>query len=350
MYKLIQIFFTLLIVSNVIQAQNILYSESFTDSTLENSWYRAYVRNDIGNNMIPAKFLDNPSGDGWVGELSSVRGDSGGVAISYSGSEKFSDFYMEANVYLPIGGIFGVEYSGIEFRLDTLTIDTVLHTRAYQLVANFRNDFGPQKLRFRKRNSESPPFDVIRDFTIAEIPGGIPADSGWHKLAVKAVGNQFWLYYDDQELPDCPYTDETGTEAFTEGWIAAYTFIIDSIPLPQHSLFIDDITVESVPTSIGDKNQKIPTGCELHQNYPNPFNPSTTIQFDLPSANLVQLEIFNIVGQKVRTLVSTTYPVGSHQINWNARDDKGNEVPAGVYYYQLRVGDFEQTRKMLLVK
>ncbi|MEZ4764670.1 MAG: FlgD immunoglobulin-like domain containing protein [Calditrichia bacterium] len=88
----------------------------------------------------------------------------------------------------------------------------------------------------------------------------------------------------------------------------------------------------------------------LFQNYPNPFNPSTTIEFALSSASNVTLEIFNIVGQKVRTLVSDRMIAGGYQAVWDGRDDRGTTVGTGVYIYRLTANDFVQTRKMLLVK
>ncbi len=88
----------------------------------------------------------------------------------------------------------------------------------------------------------------------------------------------------------------------------------------------------------------------LFQNYPNPFNPSTTIEFALSSASNVTLEIFNIVGQKVRTLVSERMIAGGYQAVWDGRDNRGTTVGTGVYIYRLTANDFVQTRKMLLVK
>jgi hypothetical protein len=88
----------------------------------------------------------------------------------------------------------------------------------------------------------------------------------------------------------------------------------------------------------------------LHANAPNPFNPETTIGFELASSTGVRLEVFDLLGQKVRTLVSQTLPSGSHRALWDGRNDAGIQVGSGVYVYRLEAGAFAQTRRMLLVK
>ena len=88
----------------------------------------------------------------------------------------------------------------------------------------------------------------------------------------------------------------------------------------------------------------------LYQNFPNPFNPQTTIRFDLSESDQVQLIIYNALGQEVRHLISGFLPSGRHVVTWNARDDFGRGVSAGVYVYQLQTTQSAITRKMLLLK
>ena len=87
------------------------------------------------------------------------------------------------------------------------------------------------------------------------------------------------------------------------------------------------------------------------KNYPNPFNPITTISYDLPAniANPV-IEIFNIKGEKVKTLVNEVLPVGEHSAVWNGRDSNGKRVSSGIYFYKLKAGDFQKVKKMMLLK
>ncbi len=95
----------------------------------------------------------------------------------------------------------------------------------------------------------------------------------------------------------------------------------------------------------------LPTSFKVAQNYPNPFNPTTTIEFSFgPRAKNVRLDIFNIIGQKVTTLINDFLPPGQHQVEWNSAGDNGQKVASGVYLYKLQVGQESQTKKMLLLK
>jgi hypothetical protein len=99
-----------------------------------------------------------------------------------------------------------------------------------------------------------------------------------------------------------------------------------------------------------DENAGTPNAYALDQNYPNPFNPSTQIRFQLPKAQRVTLEIFNIRGQKVRTLIDSRYSAGSHEVVWNGLNNRGRQVASGIYVYKIRAGNFTQTRKMNLIR
>lgn len=94
----------------------------------------------------------------------------------------------------------------------------------------------------------------------------------------------------------------------------------------------------------------LPSQFALHQNYPNPFNPTTQIQFDLPSPARVNLTVFNILGQVVVRLADADYPAGQHSVVWDGIDGAGNMVASGVYLYRIKIGEFENSRKMILLK
>ncbi len=86
------------------------------------------------------------------------------------------------------------------------------------------------------------------------------------------------------------------------------------------------------------------------QNYPNPFNPTTEIPFVLPEASPVTLEIFNTLGQVIRTLTNKPYPAGRHSVRWDGKDKNGTAVASGVYFYKLQAGTFFQVNKMSLIR
>jgi len=101
---------------------------------------------------------------------------------------------------------------------------------------------------------------------------------------------------------------------------------------------------------LSTESEGIPTVFALHENYPNPFNPTTTLRFDLPEVSDITLTIYNMLGQKVRTFNMNDTPAGFHSIKWNAINDYGDPVGAGVYLYQLRANQYLETRKMVLLK
>ncbi len=98
------------------------------------------------------------------------------------------------------------------------------------------------------------------------------------------------------------------------------------------------------------QNNTIPDEFALHKNYPNPFNPTTQIRFDLPEVSNVTLTIYNLIGQKIRTFNMQSAPAGHHSLIWNATNDLGASVSAGVYLYQLQTKGFAKTKKMILLK
>jgi hypothetical protein len=96
--------------------------------------------------------------------------------------------------------------------------------------------------------------------------------------------------------------------------------------------------------------QSNPLSFSLSQNYPNPFNPSTKINFSLVKSGFVTLFIYDTLGRKVRTLISEQQTPGQKSVTWDGKNDGGKDVASGVYFYQLKVGDFSEPKKMLLLK
>ena len=88
----------------------------------------------------------------------------------------------------------------------------------------------------------------------------------------------------------------------------------------------------------------------LHQNYPNPFNPETIIPYNLPENIFVNITIYDLLGRQVKTLVNQVQNTGFNSIQWNATNDYGEPVSAGIYLYQIQAGTFYQTRKMVLLR
>ena len=95
---------------------------------------------------------------------------------------------------------------------------------------------------------------------------------------------------------------------------------------------------------------KPPGAFKLEQNYPNPFNAITIIKYEIPVRTKVQLKIFNILGQEVKTLVSKDYFSGNHLVIWNGTNNNGIPVSSGIYVYRIQAGEFISVKKMVLIK
>jgi len=101
---------------------------------------------------------------------------------------------------------------------------------------------------------------------------------------------------------------------------------------------------------IQGSDESKPSQFSLSQNYPNPFNPITNFQFTLPKPAHVKIDVFNIVGQKVKTLMDQDMKPGVYQVDWDGKDESGNSVSTGVYFYKVQAGDFSDMKKMVLLK
>lgn len=107
---------------------------------------------------------------------------------------------------------------------------------------------------------------------------------------------------------------------------------------------------EEVADALDNDISTLPVSYRIYQNYPNPFNPSTTIAFDLANAGHVRVEIFNVLGQQVRSIVNNQMPAGSYRVDWDGRNGSGGSVATGIYFARLVAGDYNGTTKMLLLK
>ena len=123
--------------------------------------------------------------------------------------------------------------------------------------------------------------------------------------------------------------------------------MVDYLPYAYSEFDLDDSIITDVPDMPHDG---LPSGFHLSQNYPNPFNSSTTIAYTLPVASRVRLTIFNILGQRVKTLVDGDQSAGSHTVSWNGTNSTGRAVATGIYMYQIQANEFVRSRKMVLIE
>jgi hypothetical protein len=146
------------------------------------------------------------------------------------------------------------------------------------------------------------------------------------------------------------YQSETGSDVYN-GAYNAYPFAPSGIVyVSDHPSGLYLFSVEGHTGPVTPVRDHPAGGVSLAQNYPNPFNPSTTISFVLAARSRAQLFVYDVRGERVRTLVDRDLPAGSHFADWNGLDDGGGAVASGVYYYRLEAGDASATRRMVLLK
>ncbi len=105
------------------------------------------------------------------------------------------------------------------------------------------------------------------------------------------------------------------------------------------------------PLAIGDEpNDVLPQEFSLSQNHPNPFNPSTVIDFALPTRTNVSINIYNVLGQKIKTLVNKEYNAGYYKETWDGTVENGASAASGIYFYKIDAGEYTATKKMILLK
>ncbi len=165
----------------------------------------------------------------------------------------------------------------------------------------------------------------------------------WNAPAVSDEVTSYKVYRDGSEIAQITqltYTDEDLLPATYEYYVTAiYSDGQESEPS-------NTISVELTEND----NNLLPAKTALLGNYPNPFNPTTTIRFDLAKDALVTLNIYNMKGQIVKTLLRNELPAGTHRIDWNGTDQANRPIASGIYFYRFKAGDYQSNGKCILLK
>ncbi|MBU0984854.1 MAG: T9SS type A sorting domain-containing protein [candidate division Zixibacteria bacterium] len=209
----------------------------------------------------------------------------------------------------------------------------------------------------------SSPYSVIRT---GLDPNAVQAGET-HCLSVyptrEIQASSIAIRYSDVDLKvgDQSLGDESTLEMYhwggvTQGWQAIGGSVVDTARNEVWAPFTNTGTYAAFTTNIitdvedDEHGDILPYRFELSQNYPNPFNPVTTIEYSLPQRSSVKIDIFNLLGQKVRTLVDREESAGSYTITWDGTSTTGEAVSTGVYFYRFQTDDHVETKKMLLLK
>ncbi|MFQ5674439.1 MAG: FlgD immunoglobulin-like domain containing protein, partial [bacterium] len=140
---------------------------------------------------------------------------------------------------------------------------------------------------------------------------------------------------------------------------AKFVKLTDIGDLKQEGSFNGDFDLDAVvavnsmpgqPTSVEEPSAAQPTTFTLRQNYPNPFNPTTTIEFTVAAQSRVQIKIFNLRGQLIRTLADQEYAAGRYTRQWDGKDEQARNVASGIYVYEMKVGELRQAKRLTLLR
>ena len=172
--------------------------------------------------------------------------------------------------------------------------------------------------------------------TIAQIPSSIGE-----------LSNLYHLDFMNNELTDIP---ETICNIYDN--LTVFSIGLNNI-CPPYPSCIEDYMGEQDTSNCNQVSifdETLPITYNLYNAYPNPFNPMTTIRYDVPKDDLVNIAIYDIMGRIIKTMVNTEITAGYKSIIWNATNNQGQQVSAGLYLYTIEAGDFRQTKKMVLLK
>ena len=331
-------------------SQEVLYEEHFTDGHTQLEWHPTYGPSGFMTDTMQVRAdSTTPEGDGWIGVV--ARSDSTPVGIAYAGDYvSLTDYSIEAWVYTEVWDDPQGLREGLVIRMLPRHGNSGLGSKFFSFVARF--DKSHQILRLSYHEEMLP--QILKVWSGDEIPGGAPTESGWHRMKLKAVGDSIWAYWDGVVLSGCPIdlTQELPGHNRYRGYFGFYIFrmwMSDDVEIRMDDVIVRKEEREGIEEIKGEG--ELPKTIALHQNYPNPFNSTTLISYQLSAVSgPVTLQVYNILGQEVKTLVDAHQRPDFYTVHWDGRDNQGNEVPSGIYLYRLKAKGYSTTRPMVLLR
>lgn len=265
--------------------------------------------------------------------------DFAGANLLMFGNGAVTDFYSTAN---PAEGTYCIrfgnapQYESIRFDFRPTKDLSVVKNNGYVLEFNVRSTVPTLQFDIRFIDTKSGPLDHpwrMRKTINSTI---VPWDGAWHRLRIPL--NTF----SEHGSWDGTWYNPIG--AFNWKEIDNFEIVSEQSDLFGKELFIDDIRIVPLTPAFAAEEKQLPDEFKLYQNFPNPFNPSTTFQYQLPRNSHVSLQIYNVLGQVVETLVDEQKVAGTYRVQWTAN------LSGGVYYCRFQADKFVQTGKLLLLK
>ena len=297
------------------------------------------------------RVFDHLGNEGPIVDYSVTSGDSGSVALSELTSYGSDLVIYHTSKELSTEGTYNFIYQGSDqsgnlFEIDSLTIIVDY----YDPASTSRIVAGNAEYNLRSESLDNPlmiaagtiPIDrsvsLPEDFTpVSEIIMFGPNDKKLNRLATVT------FFLNEVDLTMSIYQLHSGE------WQHIGAEILESSIQANTNSLGQFIVLAGIHGEL-DKDLILPEQYTLYQNFPNPFNPVTNIAFDLPGQDHVTLVIYDIMGREIARIFDGNLNGGHYKYNWNGKHRSGSEPAAGVYFYRLTTNDFQQTRKMLIIK
>lgn len=249
-------------------------------------------------------------------------------SVDVEPGESFTlDVNLESNNIAISAIIIPLKYDKAIFEVDSLSFVGTVMPQDFDVISNVDTSLGNIKVTY-----------------IAKFLSPLPSYSG-------TGGKIFTIYFtiDQSAISQISEIDSLNTVVNVGSGIVHTEQLVvsDALGINSYTLGFESGVVNiQIATAIDDESDLgLPNEYNLTQNYPNPFNPTTTIEFSLPKASMVKLEVYNVLGQKVSSLIDEFMPAGVHSVEF---DGKNN--PSGIYFYRLEHESGSQTKKMVMIK
>jgi hypothetical protein len=243
-----------------------------------------------------------------------------------------------------LGMLYPGQYNAINFAWHPIRDMLGLVNGGYALDLWFRcdNELADIDLRFEDSNIdfEDHPWRMNKRLSSSVVP----FDGEWQHVQIPLSEFEDMGAWD----PDDQVWYNGGAGLFDWTMVQTFQLVSETQLQLESELYFDNIRVVN-PTAVKDRTVTA-ASFVLSANYPNPFNPSTEIRYTVPSAGQVTLNVYNLKGEKVRTLTDGMVPAGNHKAVWDGLDSNGVAVSSGVYVYRLEAGDLTLSRRMALMR
>ena len=240
---------------------------------------------------------------------------------------------------------------------DDATVEEVLHT----INACGHVEAYPSLYALEPNSSYlSDAMDMARGGQFITIPDPYPEEAWYHyddwtcDYGCMAMEYLYWCIVTNMDI----LSDSQTCAGIANEWEPCTPELFESTDTLMFNLITDSVNMlpqlapdgNYCPSNVGIKKITSVTSFQILPNYPNPFNPVTTLHYDLPKDGLVNITIYDMMGRIVNNLVSNQQRAGYKSIQWNATNEQGHPVSAGLYLYTIEAGEFRQTKKIVLLK